>query len=152
MPSASLLPPSLRALEHLRLASFLCFGGICTAQISSEDSTDGGRRLPRLPGEVPGRGAASSAPGFLHIPSSPPLCLAGPGLTGGAGAEFWAVPGQPGASPTRGAGLAEPRAPAGSPPPDSRDTCHICGRGALAPAFVPARRSLGCAAGREGCP
>lgn len=79
MPSASLLPPSLRALEHLRLASFLCFGGICTAQISSEDSTDGGRRLPRLPGEVPGQGAAGSAPGFLHIAASPLLCLAGPG-------------------------------------------------------------------------
>lgn len=79
MPSATLLPPSLRALEHLRLASFLCFGGICTAQISSEDSTDGGRRLPRLPGEVPGRGAADSAPGFLRIPPSPLLRLAGPG-------------------------------------------------------------------------
>lgn len=59
------------------------------------------------------------------------------------GGEFWVVPGQCGASPARGAGLTEPRAPVGSPPSDSRDTCHICGWGALAPAFVPARRSPG---------
>lgn len=123
------------------MASFLCFGGICTARISSEDSTDGGRRLPRLPGEVLGwEGGRQRSGGFLHIAPSPPLCLAGPGADRRCGGRI----------------LGRTRTIRGQPRAGSRALRAPCPRHRIAgifvifavgerwhPSFVPARRSPG---------
>lgn len=103
---------------------------------------------PKLAARIPRRGAAASLgsqvssrgrgrPAALRAfsPHTPGLCLARPGADGGGRDELGASP----AGEQGWPGAAEPRPPAGSSPPDSRDTCHICGRGALVPAFVPAR-------------